>query len=206
MLAEPDRSGNARPNRPVLNRRRSGRSKSRRRCCPIRWWALRIWPQDANPFGSLVALYIVARRPGVWRARQARWRSQTRPGDGPAGLDVQEHAATAVRRLEAALLRWLARAVGNPRVVRLLHDDRVDRAVVWQRAGGFVLGIPDHIAVRTARPCSNPLPFAPDADDGQPEHPGRRVHAVHDDDEPRRRQPEPGCDPVEDAPGPARGR
>ena len=48
--------------------------------------------QDANPFGSLVAMYIVAEDPVSGVAREAPGRSQLEPRHGADRLDVREHA------------------------------------------------------------------------------------------------------------------
>ena len=47
--------------------------------------------QDNNPFGSLVAMYIVAEDPYSGSIDQARGRSVTEPADGTDRHDVQEH-------------------------------------------------------------------------------------------------------------------
>ena len=77
--------------------------------------------QDENPFGSLVAMYIVAkiRCRGRWSRSRA---GQPEPGHGPARHDDRQQPTAAVRRSEAALLRRFTRAAGDPGEVRLLHD------------------------------------------------------------------------------------
>ena len=52
--------------------------------------------QDSNPFGSLIAMYIVAEDPIFGELDQARGRSDAEPGYGADRHDVQEHARRAV--------------------------------------------------------------------------------------------------------------
>ncbi len=52
--------------------------------------------QEANPFGSLIAMYIVAEDPVFGELDQARGRSVVEPADGADRHDVQEHPRRAV--------------------------------------------------------------------------------------------------------------
>ena len=187
-------------NRRVLNRRRSGRWKSIRRCCrnPL-VGAAYLAEQDANPFGSLVAMYIVVYDPisGV-RIKVA---GEVKP-DPVTGQLVSTFKNTPELPFEELSLHFFggSRApLGTPAlcggytttasIAPWSGNDPVDSSSEFKITSG-----PNGSAVQ------QPVAVRSVAYDGELEYSGWCVHAVHDDDVPRRRQPEPGCDSTEDAP------
>ena len=117
--------------------------------------------QDANPFGSLVALYIVAEdaKAGVL----VKLAGEVKP-DPVTGQLVSTFKETPQLPFEDLSLHFFggSRApLGHPRAVWCLHDDRVDRAVVGSTPQNRLLVDSRSRPGRTASPCCNPLPFAP---------------------------------------------
>ena len=143
----------------ILEGRR--RSKSTRRCCRTRSPARRIWRRRiTNPFGALIALYIVARDPVSGVLVKLAGQVTPNPVTGQLVATFKETPRSAVRRLQPELLRRLPGAVGHTAVVRLVYDDGVVRAVVGQRAGG-ILSKFEITAGPDDTPCANPRPFQP---------------------------------------------
>ena len=116
--------------------------------------------QNANPFSSLLALYIVARDPISGVLVKLAGRVTPDPYDRPPDDDVSKTPAAAVRRPQAALLRRRARAASTP--------PRCGTYTTTASFSPWSDGAPANPSASFAiaggangSPCPNPLPFAP---------------------------------------------
>ena len=75
--------------------------------------------------------------------------------------DVREHPGAPVRRPRTALLRRRTRPAGEPRALRLLHHERVVRAVVGQRSGQLEFDVRCHGGPNGGACPGAALPFSP---------------------------------------------
>ena len=132
------------------------------------------------------SLYIDRRRtqpPDV--LRQARRRSELNPKTGQLISDVPEHAAAAVRKLEAAPVQRPTRLAGDARATAALRREGDVHAVV--RRSRRCSESRDRHSTITSEPGGQPVPgLRPAAVRAElpgrhHEHPGRRVHTVHAD-------------------------
>ena len=156
--------------------------------------------QEANPFGSLVAMYIVVYDPvsGV-RIKVA---GEVKPNLATGQLEAT-FDQTPQLPFEDLVLHFFggSRApLGTP----ALCGGYTTTAQVAPWSGSEAVGSSSEFKITSGpngTPCSDPAALRADADDGKLEHPGGRVHAVHDDDVQGRWQPEPKGDPAEAAAG-----
>ena len=179
--------------------------------------------QDANPFGSLVALYVYAEDPISGVRAKAAGEVFENPATGQLtahfeGDPVFEHDPRYAAEPEAQFLPEL------PYEDIELHFFGGDRAPLttpalcgtyttdgtftpWSenRDHRILLAVRRHLRPQRLAVRKSAAVLAI-VDGGHDQHPGGRVQPIHDDDEPRRRQPEPELDPAEDAARAARGR
>ena len=93
--------------------------------------------QGANPFGSLLALYLVAEGDGM--LDQARREGHSRPADRPVDGHVRRQPAAPVQRAEAELLRRATGAARDPgRLRRLRSEERADAVERRARRDGVL--------------------------------------------------------------------
>ena len=83
--------------------------------------------QNENPFGSMLAMYLVVRGPGV--LVKIPGRVDADPSDRSADGDVQEQPAAAVLGLAGQAARWGERAAGHAGVLRYPSDGDQRRVV-----------------------------------------------------------------------------
>ncbi len=175
--------------------------------------------QDANPFGSLVAMYVYAEDPISGVRAKAAGEVLEDPVTGqltahfekdPVFADDPRYAGEPEAQFlpevpfEDVELHFFGgdRApLATPARVRLVHDDGDVHAVVGRGEHRIFLVLRRRSPARTGRPCHDPSAVRAVVDGRYDEHPGGRVQPVHDDDEPRGRSAEPELDQAEDAPG-----
>ena len=156
--------------------------------------------QNANPFGSLVAMYIVVYDPvsGV-RVKVA---GEVKP-DPVTGQLVSTFDETPQLPFEDLSLHFFggSRApLGTPALCGGYTTTASIAPWSGNAAGGIVLGIPDHRGPNGS-PCANPLPFDPSLTTGSLNIQAGAFTPFTMTMSQGRRQPEPGCDPAEDASG-----
>ncbi len=149
--------------------------------------------QNANPFGSLVALYLVAKDPvsGVLVKLAGEGRHH-----GPERVSSSRRSrntAAAVRRPELHFFGGSRAPLGTP----ALCGTYTTTASIAPWSGNPAAEAPREFQITSGpngAPCAESAAVHPASDERQPEHPGRGVLAVHDDDEPRRWPAEPEGD------------
>ena len=147
--------------------------------------------QNANPFGSLVALYIVAEDPVSGTLIKVAGEVKPDPVTGQLVSTFTEHSTTTVRRFEAALLRRVQGTAEQPRDCAG-PTRRRRRIAPWsanapaQPTSGF------QITHRSGRESvREPVAVQPLDDRRHDEHSGWCVQPVHDDRSPAKTANEP---------------
>ena len=160
--------------------------------------------QNANPFGTLVALYIVAQDPVSGVLVKLAGEVKPNPVTGQLVSTFKETPQLPFEDLKLHFFGGSQRAAGDPGAVRVaIRRRRRSRRGRGTPPAESVLGVPDHLRVRTASPCADPLPFAPSLTAGTTSIQAGGFSPFTMTMSPRRRQAEPAVDPAEDAPGAA---
>ena len=97
--------------------------------------------QDANPFGSLLAMYLVARDPVSGVLVKVAGEVKADPVTGQLVSTFKNTPQLAYEDLDVAFLWRGTRAACDPRVVRGIYDDRIDQPVVGESARDAVLDV-----------------------------------------------------------------
>ncbi len=161
--------------------------------------------QDANPFGSLVALYIVAEDAKAGVLMKLAGQVTPNPVTGQLVATFKETPQLPFEDLSLNFFGGSRAPLGTPALCGGYTTTASIEPWSGYRTGRILLGIQDHHGPER-HAVLGPVAVQAGLDGRYDEHPGGRVQPVHDDDEPRRRRTEPAVDPAENAPGAVWGR
>ncbi len=100
--------------------------------------------QDENPFGSLIALYIVAENENEGVRVKIAGQVSLDPVTGQVVTTFENTPRSPYSLAKLQFFGTGQGAVEYPGVVRGVHDDLRDRTVVWCAGGDTVLHVPGH--------------------------------------------------------------
>jgi hypothetical protein len=158
--------------------------------------------ENANPYGSLTAIYILARDPVSGTLVKLPGNLSLNQATGQITVMFESTPSAALRRDRTELFRRRTGAAGNPGALRLLHDRRVVHALVGKSPGSGEIELCDHrrskrwagcgrrggwVTVSRGEPAVRAI-----AEGRDDEHRSRVVQPVDGDARPRRRPAGPG--------------
>ena len=100
--------------------------------------------QNDNPFGSLIALYIVAENKEYGVLVKVAGQTIPDPVTGQLVTTFNETPPLPFSDLKLSFFGTAPRAFDDARIVRNLYDGNEYRTVVWYGCGAPVLEVPDH--------------------------------------------------------------
>ncbi len=160
--------------------------------------------QDANPFGSLIAMYIVAEDPYSGSVIKLAGEVSLNPQTGQIVTTFKNTPDVPFENLELHFFGGERAPLRDTVALWDVHDEGGVHAVGRQRSRD--LGI---VVQHRTRPEREPVPgcdpaVRPDRERGRDQHPGGCVLAVDGDGEPQRRRTEPEVARSETTTGPVR--
>ncbi len=158
--------------------------------------------QDANPFGSLIALYIVAEDPTAGVLIKVAGEVKPDPVTGQLVATFNETPQLPFEDLSLHFFGGSRAPLGTP----ALCGGYTSTASIAPWSGKAPVSSSSEFEITSGpngAPCARPVAVRPVVDGGYDEYPGGWVQPVHDDDESRRRRPEPAVDPAAHAAGSA---